>query len=158
MEKSPGETRRLGSVDVSPAEQERYARCFACGPENPVGLDLHVTVEGDAAWADFVPTEAHEGWPGFLHGGIAATLLDEVMSYLAYGRGERAMTVRLHIRYRSPAPTGQALHTRAEVVKATRRTLQARGTVLRADGETVAEADGTLYVLSPLQRQQFGLI
>ena len=44
--------------------------CFACGQENPIGLKLRFTWDGQTAHAEFTPTELHQGWWGIVHGGI----------------------------------------------------------------------------------------
>jgi len=56
-------------------------RCFGCGPANLNGLRLEFLLASDGAVVSLpVVPEAFEGHPGFLHGGIIATLLDEAMS------------------------------------------------------------------------------
>ncbi len=55
--------------------------CFACGTENPIGLNLTFYRVGDAVCADITLGKYHEGWQDIAHGGIISTLLDEVMSW-----------------------------------------------------------------------------
>jgi acyl-coenzyme A thioesterase PaaI-like protein len=56
-------------------------RCFGCGPANPTGLHLEFLIAPDGAVVSFPAVgENFEGHPGYLHGGIIATLLDEAMS------------------------------------------------------------------------------
>src|SRR5579864_3726600 len=56
-----------------------YQRCFVCGQRNPFGLHLVFRVEGDSVVADFQPREEHQGFPGVIHGGIVAAVLDEAL-------------------------------------------------------------------------------
>ena len=53
--------------------------CYACGDLNPIGLRLRFHMEDDWAVAAFEARREHQGYPGFIHGGIVSTLLDEAM-------------------------------------------------------------------------------
>ena len=53
-----------------------YQRCFVCGQRNPFGLHLVFRREHDTVVADFQPREEHQGFPGVIHGGIVAAVLD----------------------------------------------------------------------------------
>lgn len=55
--------------------------CFACGTDNPIGLNLKFYRLGDAVCTDITLGKYHEGWQDIAHGGIISTLLDEVMSW-----------------------------------------------------------------------------
>lgn len=142
---------------ASAEERAFYAGCFACGPENPEGLDLEFTVSDGRAWALFQPRPVHQGWPRALHGGLVATLLDEAAAHVAYARGERAATVRLALRFRRPAPLDQPLRVEARLVRATRRLLEVHGEVTTLQGQPLAEAKATLLLLTESQKRAFGL-
>jgi len=60
-------------------DRTTYRRCFACGERNEQGLKLVFRREGTRIYADFTPSPHHQGFPGLLHGGIIATLLDETL-------------------------------------------------------------------------------
>ena len=53
--------------------------CFACGTENPIGLNLQFYSEGSAVCTEISLNKVYEGWEGIAHGGIVSTLLDEVV-------------------------------------------------------------------------------
>src|SRR5260370_3764815 len=105
-----------------------YQRCFACGARNPDGLRLVFRQEGEAIVTEFTPNLRFQGFPGVVHGGILATLLDETLSRMATAQGRWMMTARLEVRYRAAAPVGQTLRVSA-------RTLAARARILPAPGE-----------------------
>ncbi len=137
---------------VKPAEdtaglndRSDYQQCFVCGAQNAVGLQLEFRREGERVVADFLPKEAFQGFPGVVHGGILASLLDEALPRTALLHGEWVMTGRLEIRYRQPALVGQLLRTTAEIEQQRGRRVIARGAVaLAADPAVViAEARGT---------------
>ena len=59
-------------------KQPNSRMCFVCGVDNPIGLHLSFyTDDAGRCIARFRPRPEHQGFPGWLHGGIASTLLDE---------------------------------------------------------------------------------
>ncbi len=128
-----------------------YQRCFVCGQHNPYGLHLVFRLENNSIVADFQPREEHQGFPGIIHGGIVASVLDEALgrtSILAE-RPEWTMTGRLEIRYRRYVPYGQLLRVRAFLGMQRRKMLQATGMLTLADDENtiLAEAQGAFLAL-----------
>jgi len=53
-----------------------YQRCFACGQLNPYGLKMVFRFEDNTIVSDFRPGEEYQGFPGVIHGGITAAVLD----------------------------------------------------------------------------------
>jgi len=131
-----------------------YQRCFVCGQHNPYGLHLVFRQEDQSIVADFQPREEHQGFPGVLHGGIVAAVLDEVLgrTSLLGAHPEWTMTGRLEIRYRRHVPYGPLLRVRATLETERRRMLQARGVLTLAEHEqtVLAEASG---IFLPLPEQ-----
>jgi acyl-coenzyme A thioesterase PaaI-like protein len=128
-----------------------YQRCFVCGQHNPYGLHLVFRLENNSIVADFQPREEHQGFPGIIHGGIVASILDEALgrtSILAE-QPEWTMTGRLEVRYRRYVPYGQVLRVRAFLGTQRRKMLQATGMLTLADDENtiLAEAQGTFLTL-----------
>ena len=131
-------------------DQTTYQRCFACGRRNENGLQMVFQRQGDRITADFVALEHHQGFPGVLHGGVIATLLDETMSRTGALRREWLVTARLDIRYRQPAPIGQALRVWGEIARQRKGAVDAVGAVELADGAVVADARGLFLELPNL--------
>ena len=48
--------------------------CFACSPHNPIGLHLQFVMDGELCRSNFMAREEHQGWNGFVHGGLIAAL------------------------------------------------------------------------------------
>ena len=122
--------------DLSP-----YQGCFACGVRNDAGLKLTFWMEGDEIVTEFTPDAHYQGFPGVLHGGILATLLDETLSRTASIEGRWMMTGRLEIRYRRPAPMGPRLRVTARQISSRSRMVHAEGEVRLADDPSVILAD-----------------
>lgn len=137
-------------------DRSNYQRCFVCGAQNATGLQVEFRREGEQVVADFLPEEAFQGFPGVVHGGILASLLDEALSRTALLHGEWVMTGRLEIRYRQPAVVGQMLRVTAEIEQRRARMVIARGLIaLTADPKVViAEARGTFLPYPEKLRQQ----
>ncbi|GAC1381869.1 MAG: PaaI family thioesterase [Ktedonobacteraceae bacterium] len=131
-----------------------YQRCFVCGQRNPFGLQLVFRLDNNTIVAEFQPRQEHQGFPGVIHGGIVAAVLDEALgrtSVLAQ-KPEWTMTGRLEVRYRRYVPYGQRLRVRASLGIERRRMLQASGVLTLADDDNaiLAEAQGTFLALSPI--------
>jgi uncharacterized protein (TIGR00369 family) len=119
--------------------------CFVCGQKNPIGLKLDfVLTEDQALETRFTPQKVHQGYADVVHGGILATVLDEVMVNLPNRLGQRAITARMTVSLKRPARVGQELVVTARLDRETRRTIDAHATARTADGSIVAEAVGTL--------------
>ena len=130
-----------------------YQQCFACGQRNPFGLQLVFRLENDTIVADFQPREEHQGFPGVIHGGIVASVLDETLgrTSILSENPEWTMTGRLEVRYRRYVPYGPLLRVRASLGKQRRRMVQATGVLTLADDEQtiLADAQGTFLSLTP---------
>lgn len=122
--------------------------CFVCGPKNPIGLKLNFLLKDDQTLqTKFTPQKTHQGYADVVHGGILATILDEVMVNLAHKLGRKAVTAKMEVTFKRPAQVGQELIFTAGLIRETRRTLQARAQARAADGTVLAEAQGTLMKL-----------
>lgn len=130
-----------------------YQRCFVCGQRNPHGLRLVFQLDQNTIVADFQPREEHQGFPGIIHGGIVAAVLDEALERTALLSNNPGwtMTGRLEVRFRRYVPYGPLLRVRAMLDEERRRMLQASGVLTLADDESVllAEAHGTFLPLAP---------
>jgi acyl-coenzyme A thioesterase PaaI-like protein len=137
-------------------DRSDYQRCFVCGAQNAAGLRVQFRRAGEQVVADFLPEEAFQGFPGVVHGGILASLLDEALSRTALLYGEWVMTGRLEIRYRQPAVVGQLLRVTAEIEQRRARMVIARGSIaLAADpAKVIAEAKGTFLPYPERLRQE----
>jgi acyl-coenzyme A thioesterase PaaI-like protein len=100
--------------DLIRTRLQAHPFCFACGASNPEGLALHYeVVEDGSVCATFTGSNTLEGYPGVLHGGIVATLLDGAMTNCLFVQGIRALTAELLVRYRGPVLATEQLTVRA---------------------------------------------
>lgn len=127
-------------------------RCFCCGPENPAGLKLRFSLDGEAGVRTaFRPPEEWTGWGRILHGGFQSLLLDETTSWAAFGAlGERSfVTRRINVRFLRPVHVGQELTITARVTEDRGRTILARGEIRDPAGRLLTEAEAELQRLDP---------
>ncbi|MHB0886572.1 MAG: PaaI family thioesterase [Bacillota bacterium] len=120
--------------------EERYAMCFGCGEDNRIGLKLKFDWEGDWLATTFTPGEVHQGYPGVCHGGIVATVLDEVMAQVLFTRGIPAVTAKLEVRYSHAVPAGRPTVYRARLVRDARRLYEIEAEALSPTGKPYATA------------------
>lgn len=119
--------------------------CFACGQENPVGLRLRFTADGDTVRAEFTPGPHYQGYDGVVHGGIVAAALDDAMAQLFHMKGQESRTARLEIRFRREAPVGQPLVVTARLTGERTRLFTAEAALSLPDGTRLADARGTFF-------------
>ena len=114
--------------------------CFACGPRNPIGLKLDFHFDGEDYVTTFEVKPEYQGWSGLAHGGLLATVLDEVMTRLLWAKEITTVTGRLEVRYRQPAPIGSVLEIRGRITRRRSPLIETEAAATAADGTVVAEA------------------
>jgi len=149
--------RSIGSSrSIVGSDGRRYAfadhNCFACGDKNPIGMRLHIELGEGTATTTWTPSADFVGWEDKVHGGLLATLLDEVMAWAPSSYDSWAVTAEMRIRYRTPANPGETLSARGWVDQRRRRIYHVRGEVRGADGRLIADAEGRFLGASPTQK------
>ncbi len=128
--------------DGSSLQVEADRGCFVCGSDNPAGLQiqLNVDVETGTATSQVTLDQRFQGWQGVIHGGILATLLDEVAIYACRSQGEQFVTAGINVRYRKPVPVGSRVDLLGRITESRRRiyTVASR---IEIDGVLYAEAE-----------------
>lgn len=124
-------------------------KCFACGPENPIGLKLKFRFEtapdgSEEYVTEFTPHPNHQGYVGITHGGILSTVLDEVMARMVWEKKLYAITAKMEIRLRKPVLVGQTVMARARIVRSREKSIHMEARLSFLDGEVAAEATATL--------------
>ncbi len=140
--------------DKNPAIQDHYpddvAHCYGCGRLNADGLQLKTRWEGDDAVARFTPRAYHTAIPGFVYGGLLASLIDCHAMGTAAAAAERAagraigeapaprfVTASLRVTYLEPTPLGPELEIRGHIRETSERKAIVDVTVTAAGAVTV---------------------
>jgi uncharacterized protein (TIGR00369 family) len=98
--------------------------CFGCSPDNSSGLQLSFVEEGDELVAVWKPKSFLQGYHNVLHGGIQATLMDEIASWVVYVKLDTSgVTSTINVRYLKPVYVTDAQLTLRASVKELRRNL-----------------------------------
>lgn len=136
-------------LDHTPTIDEQAGHCFGCGPANPQSLHLKFAVDPVArtATAHVNLTRLHEGAPGYIHGGIIATLMDEAMSKLNRPFGVLAMTRHLEVDYLLPSPIGRDLVLTGHHIRREGRKLFHRAELQLPDGTLLARGKGLFIAI-----------
>jgi acyl-coenzyme A thioesterase PaaI-like protein len=133
---------------VSDANSGGGVMCYACGAQNERGLHMEFRRENGRAICDYTPCDYQQGYPGRLHGGIVATLIDEAMGWAVYDARQWGATARLAVRYRRPVPLDAPLRVEAWIVKDRSRLIELRAELRDSAGVLLAEGEGTFMKLA----------
>jgi uncharacterized protein (TIGR00369 family) len=129
--------------------------CFGCGRQNDVGLKLEFYRTEDGVSATFIPRTEHEGYTRMTHGGIVSTVLDEAMSWAVIDSGRLAVTARMSVDFRRPAPSGEPLTISARVTRDRGRAVETEGEIRSSDGQTLASSSGLFVRVSEEQQREW---
>ena len=92
--------------------------CFGCAPDHPAGFRLRFTREEDDVVTRFLPTERWQGPPSIMHGGLVATLADEIGAWAVILLLEKfGVTAEMQGKLRSPIRTGVEVVGRGRISK-----------------------------------------
>jgi len=147
----------MGDPPKVTAVQDHYpddfSHCYGCGRLNAHGLHVRSFREGADLVARFVPAPHHMAMPGFVYGGLVASLVDchamaaaaaEAERRAGHEIGERAapryVTAALQVEYLRPTPLGPELDLRARVREASERKTRIEVEV-RAGGELTVRGE-----------------
>ena len=126
-----------------------HGSCFVCGNENPHSIGITMFVDDDGVLtSEFTLTEAHQGPPGYSHGGASAAVLDEAMGLVVWAAGLKVAAVNLEINYHKPLPLHQPLTLAARITQKDTRKIFSTGEIKLPDG-TVAVSGRGIYVVAP---------
>ena len=126
---------------------EAATMCFACGVDNPIGLQIEFTVDGNRCTGEFTPTENHVGFQNTVHGGIIFSCLDDVMANVLYWQKRKAHTAKSEIRYRQALEVGKTIKLSGWIENERRRLIVLKSEArLKEDDSLVAEADASFIL------------
>jgi len=135
---------------------ENMSYCYGCGRLNPDGLQIKSFWQGEESICRFTPRPYHIAIPGYVYGGLLASLIDchgtgtaAGAAYRAAGRSMdslpalRFLTASLHVEYLKPTPMGVELevHGRVKEVKGRKVVIEewiVAGDVVTVRGEVIA--------------------
>jgi uncharacterized protein (TIGR00369 family) len=125
--------------------------CFVCGEANPIGLRLRFETDGRLVHTRFVPRQEHIGFKQTVHGGLTATLLDEIMVWACAVQTKRfAFCAELSVRFLHPLSPNEEVLATGELVQNRRdKIFEARGELRDRTGRVLATATGKYMPIKP---------
>lgn len=135
--------------------------CIGCSPSNPIGIKLSFFLDETTSTihAEWLPNPNFQGYKDVLHGGIQATLLDEIASWAVYTLlGASGVTSQLSIRYRKPVYVNQGvIRLKAWVVAHKKRLADIQTELYNSSGELCAEGLVQYFVYpESVAKEKFG--
>ena len=135
-----------------PLKLEDDQMCYVCGSNNPSGLKLRFEHHKKGLLkAEVTFSKDHQGFKDIVHGGMLATVLDEMMVNLAWKEGKPAVTAELTVRFKKPAKTGHKILLEGRIDREEGRAIYAHSIAKDEHGELLAQATATcLLIHQPL--------
>ncbi|MGA2642549.1 MAG: PaaI family thioesterase [Spirochaetia bacterium] len=137
------------------AKQQNTRMCIVCGLKNPAGLRAaFYELDSGELMSIFSAREDLQSYPGRLHGGISAAILDETIgrAILTRSHGDVwGVTVEFTTRFRKTVPTTGTLRVVGRIVKEGSRFFEGTGELLLEDGSVAVEGRGR-YIKMPLDK------
>lgn len=124
--------------------------CFVCGRDNPQGLKIAVRYnEGDmAAATELSLPKEYQGWTDVIHGGILATLLDEMMAHAVWRFAGPGVTLGMEVRFHKPLKPGEKIRVRGVLNTPNGSRRQAEAEIIRiSDGQKIASGKSRFLLL-----------
>lgn len=134
-------------MDIAVKEKQPNSKmCFVCGMENSFGLKSQFfELDNGELMAIFSPAVQHQGYPGRLHGGVAAAILDETIGraiMITQSHDIWGVTVDFSMRFKKPVPLDSQIRVVGRIVKDSKRMFEGSGEILLADGTPAISASG----------------
>ncbi len=118
--------------------------CFACGKRNTHGLHMNVIKKDDGVEAVIRLPQWTQSYPHTVHGGIIATILDEMAVWAAYHQGYNCVTAELLVRIKKSMALDRTYCAQARIVNKKHRFVAAESTVRDEQKNIVAYATAKL--------------
>ena len=128
-------------------------RCFGCAPHSQEGLRMEFYEDGEEIVSLWHPRPEFQGWVDTLHGGIQATLADEISSWVVFRKFQTSgVTSKMEVRYHRPIHTSDDhIVLRAHVKEQRRNLVRIAVCITDSGGHLCTEAE-CLYFLFPKEK------
>jgi len=112
--------------------------CFACGKDNPFGLKLKIFGDSNGVHSSFQVKQRHEGFKDITHGGIIATILDEMIAWACRKRNLDVLTAELIVRYKQKLPVGETVQATGRIIQQHGRLIIGESLIKDSKGQIIA--------------------
>ncbi|MCX7837409.1 MAG: PaaI family thioesterase, partial [candidate division WOR-3 bacterium] len=118
------------------------------GDRNAIGFQLKIIETENGVKAEFLPKKEFEGYQDIIHGGIVATLLDEMIAWACRKKGYNAVTAELQIRYKKPMVLNKKYYAYGKISKKHHRLIIGESEVFDEEKTLIAYAQAKMYLIS----------
>lgn len=135
-------------------KQNNSKRCIICGVENKLGLNASFyELENNELIAVCDTKDWHQSYPGRVHGGMAAAILDETIGRAVSISDDTVwgVTVSLDIKYKKPVPTDCTIKVVGRITKENRKLFEGSGEIILPNGDIAVTATGK-YMKMPVEK------
>ncbi len=135
-------------------KQNISSNCLVCGIENDLGLKANFyELENNELVAICDTKEWHQSYPGRMHGGMSAAILDETIGRAISLSNDEVwgVTVSLDIKYKKPVPTDCTIKVVGRIIKENRKLFEGTGEIILPNGEIAVTATGK-YMKMPVNK------
>ena len=132
-------------------KQHNARMCIVCGVENELGMDARFyNLENNEVVAFFTPREEHQSYPGRMHGGLSAAILDETIGrgLKIFEPGNWAVTIELNTKFRKPVPLDVELKVVGRITNIKHRLVEGTGEIYLPNGEIAVTAEAKYIKMS----------
>lgn len=134
-------------------KQSNSKMCFICGMDNPIGMRAQFyNMEDGSVVTPCRFSELYQSFPGRVHGGIIASMLDELGLRALWSDGDESVfgvTMSIEVKYRKPVPYDTDLFGCGKVVRETGKFIVTRAGIFDTEGNLLADADISYIKLAP---------
>ncbi len=140
----------------NPYSEYKEYNCFGCSPTNPLGLRMEFHEQGEEIVSTWTPGGNYQGFHDILHGGIQATMMDEIASWVVFMKLDTAgVTYAMKTRYRKPVRISNgAVTLRAKLSEQKRSIAFIEVTLIDGSGIPCSEALVEYFVLPRIKAEK----
>ncbi|MCL2570149.1 MAG: PaaI family thioesterase [Firmicutes bacterium] len=145
-------------------KQNSSAWCIVCGTKNDSSFkarfyECEKEDGSQVLLTIFSPKDIHQSYPGRMHGGMSAAMLDESVgrAVCIERPGTWGVTFDLAVKYRKPVPLDQDLYCETVTTKITSRGFEGEGKLFTKDGTVCVTAVGKYLILDPTKISSEGI-
>ncbi len=134
----------------NPFRKREGYQCFGCSPDHLSGLQMTFFENGDEIISTWEPKPQFEGYHGVLHGGIQATIMDEIASWVVYVKVKAAgVTSSINVHYHKPIyMTGEPIIVHSKILCMRRNLADIQVMIYNNENELCSDAVVTYFTFS----------
>ena len=134
--------------------------CFGCGEENPIGLRMKFSTDGQKMYSEVTVPLTMVGWDNTVHGGILSTIADEIMGWTVIHLTKKiGVTRSITVDFLQPVRGGDRLKVVGTVLESKKQSSASiSGEIYNDDGVKCVQATGKFSIMKPETAVRLGVM